>query len=196
MKIREIFEGKIVTFSNLLTVVRIIGGPIMAYLIYKEHVTGDQVFLTYQLICLVIIVISDFFDGFLARLMNQVTKLGQFLDPLADKFAGLITLTFIMLYKGFPLWFYIVALSRELIFVIVSIIIYLRVDFEAKPNVFGKFSTAGLAFSALLYIMAIDYSFRGITLKEFSIFLVILFYILGWILYTKTFIRYYREKKA
>jgi CDP-diacylglycerol--glycerol-3-phosphate 3-phosphatidyltransferase len=196
MKIREIFQDRIVTFSNLLTTVRIIAGPFLGYYIYKESQTGDSKYLMYEIIVVVIIILSDFFDGFLARLMNQVTKLGQYLDPVADKFAGLFAMTFLVLFKGFPLWVYILALAREILTVIAGIILYTRIDIEVKPNWFGKLGAVSLAFAGTVYIVSLDYELWGITLKQFSIFLVVLFYVLGGIMSIKTYARYCLESKA
>lgn len=196
MEIRKIFQDKIFTFSNLLTVMRIIAGPFLGYFIYKESRTGDSVYLLYEIIVVCIIILSDFLDGFLARLMNQVTKLGQFLDPVADKIAGLTAMTFLVLFKGFPLWVYILAMSREVLAVIAGIVLYSRMDVEVKPNIFGKICAVSLAFSGTIYILSLDYELWGVTLKHFSVFLVVLLYVLGGIQYVRTYARYYLEKKA
>jgi CDP-diacylglycerol--glycerol-3-phosphate 3-phosphatidyltransferase len=196
MKIREIFQDRILTFSNLLTIIRIFAGPILGYYIYKESQTGDSKYLMCEVIVVIIIILSDFFDGFLARMMNQVTKLGQYLDPVADKFAGLFAMTFLVLFKGFPLWVFILALTREVLAVIAGIILYTRVDVEVKPNWFGKLSAVSLAFAGTVYILSLDYELWGITLKQFSILLLVLFYVLGGIKYIKTYARYYLESKA
>jgi CDP-diacylglycerol---glycerol-3-phosphate 3-phosphatidyltransferase len=194
MKISEIFEDKIFTFSNFLTVVRIIVAPFLGYCILRESKTGDTEYIYYEVILLAVIIISDFFDGFLARLMNQVTKLGQFLDPLADKFAGIIALTFLVIYKDFPLWVYILAVAREALAVIAGVILFAKKDVEVKPNWFGKLCATSLALAGTLYIFSLDFSYLGISLKQLSVFLVVLFYILGGILYAKTYIRYYVGK--
>lgn len=196
MKIREIFQDKILTFSNLLTTIRIIAGPFLGYYIYKESQTGDSKYLICEITVVVIIILSDFFDGFLARLMNQVSKLGQFLDPVADKLAGLIALTFLMLFKGFPLWVYVLILVREILAVIAGFILYSKKNIEVKPNWFGKMAAVSLAFAGTVYIISLDYELLGITLKHFSIFLVVLFYVLGGIMYIKSYARYCLESKA
>jgi len=196
MKIREIFQDRILTFSNLLTTMRIIAGPFLGYFIYKESQTGDSIYLVYEVIVVAIIILSDFLDGFLARLMNQVSKLGQFLDPVADKFAGLFAMTFLVLFKGFPLWVYILVLAREVLALIAGILLYTRNDVEVRPNWFGKMAAVSIAFAGTVYIISLDYELWGITLKQFSIFLVVLFYVLGGIQYVKTYARYCLESKA
>lgn len=196
MEIRKIFQDKVLTFSNLLTMVRIIAGPILGYFIYKESKSGDSIYLLYELIVVCVIILSDFFDGFLARLMNQVTKLGQFLDPVADKIAALTAMTFLVLFKGFPLWVYVLALTRELLAFIAGVVLYSKMDVEVKPNFFGKLCAVALAFTGTVYIASLDYELWGISLKNFSIFLVVLLYALGGIEYVRTYARYYFEKKA
>ena len=196
MKIREIFEDRIWTFSNFLTLIRIIAAPFLGYFIFLESKTGHPDYICYEIVLLVIIILSDFFDGFLARLMNQVTKLGQFLDPLADKFAGIIALTFLVLYKDFPLWVYILILAREALAVAAGVILFAKKDVDVKPNFFGKLFACCLALVGVAYIFSLDYAFLGITLKQFSIFLVVLFYILGGFQYARTYIRYYIDKKS
>ncbi|OHD68767.1 MAG: hypothetical protein A2W19_10920 [Spirochaetes bacterium RBG_16_49_21] len=173
---------------------RIILAPFLGYFIYKESITGDSIYLACELGIVAAIIISDFFDGFFARMMNQVTKLGQFLDPVADKFAVIIAFTFLVLYKDFPLWIYLLASIREVAAVLIGAVLFSKRDIEVKPNFIGKLGVSSIALAGTVYILSLDYSYRGITLKQFTLFLVVLFYILGGLLYIKTYIRHCFEK--
>ena len=196
MKVREIFQDRIVTVSNLLTLMRIFAAPFLGYFIYKEYQTGDAGYIWYEMGVVVFIILTDFLDGTLARLMNQVSMLGRYMDPIADKFSGLFAMVFLVLYKGFPLWVLVVALTREVLAVAAGVLLYLRDDVQVRPNVFGKMCAVSMAFCGSVYILSLDYSYLGVSLKHFSIFLVILFYGLGGILYIKTYTRQYLDKKA
>ena len=67
--------------SNILTLIRIIIIPIIVLCIYlKNPFFGWTAFI---LFCLASV--TDYFDGYLARMRNEVTNFGTFLDPIADK---------------------------------------------------------------------------------------------------------------
>ena len=67
--------------SNILTLIRIIIIPIIVLCIYlKNPFFGWTAFI---LFC--VASITDYFDGYLARIRNEVTNFGTFLDPIADK---------------------------------------------------------------------------------------------------------------
>ena len=70
-----------VNLSNLLTISRIIVIPIIVICIYmKSPFYG---WIAFILFCLASI--TDYFDGYFARIRNEVSNLGTFLDPIADK---------------------------------------------------------------------------------------------------------------
>ena len=69
------------TLPNLLTLSRILAVPILVFLLWKP--TWWDYGITFVLYCLV--GITDYFDGYLARAQGTVSRLGQFLDPIADK---------------------------------------------------------------------------------------------------------------
>ncbi|MGB5779828.1 CDP-diacylglycerol--glycerol-3-phosphate 3-phosphatidyltransferase [Allopontixanthobacter sediminis] len=70
------------TLPNLLTMSRIVTIPLLVFLLWwPEWRLGYA--LAYGLYCLM--GITDYFDGYLARSNGAVSKLGQFLDPIADK---------------------------------------------------------------------------------------------------------------
>ena len=67
--------------SNILTLIRIIVIPVIVICIYlKDPFFGWTAFF---LFCLASI--TDYFDGYLARIRNEITNFGTFLDPIADK---------------------------------------------------------------------------------------------------------------
>jgi cardiolipin synthase len=69
------------SLPNLLTLSRIFAVPILVFLLWKPAPWDYGI--TFVLYC--IVGITDYFDGYLARAQGQISKLGQFLDPIADK---------------------------------------------------------------------------------------------------------------
>ena len=69
------------TLPNLLTLSRIFAVPILVFLLWRP--TPVDYAVTFVLYC--IVGITDYLDGYLARAQGQISRLGQFLDPIADK---------------------------------------------------------------------------------------------------------------
>ena len=69
------------SLPNLLTLSRILAVPILVFLLWRP--TPIDYAVTFVLYC--IVGITDYFDGYLARANGQISRLGQFLDPIADK---------------------------------------------------------------------------------------------------------------
>jgi CDP-diacylglycerol--glycerol-3-phosphate 3-phosphatidyltransferase len=69
------------TLPNILTLSRIFAVPLLVFLLWKP--SWFDYAITFVLYCLV--GITDYFDGYLARAQGTVSRLGVFLDPIADK---------------------------------------------------------------------------------------------------------------
>ncbi len=69
------------TLPNLLTLSRIFAVPILVFLLWRPAPIDYAI--TFVLYC--VVGITDYFDGYLARAQGQISRLGQFLDPIADK---------------------------------------------------------------------------------------------------------------
>jgi CDP-diacylglycerol--glycerol-3-phosphate 3-phosphatidyltransferase len=179
MKIRDIFQERIFTLSNFLSLSRVLLVPLMGWFMHREQETGSAIYRYYQLAVLLVMMMTDFFDGFLARYLNQQSRLGQFLDPVADKVAVLSVGALLVVYRDYPLWVLSVVVLREAVVVTLATILFTRRDVEVRPNMFGKITVAMMALSGVVYIL----SFHDISwwplLEKGSLFLIILFYILN-----------------
>jgi cardiolipin synthase len=69
------------SLPNLLTLSRILAVPILVFLLWRPAPLDYAI--TFVLYC--IVGITDYFDGYLARAQGRISRLGQFLDPIADK---------------------------------------------------------------------------------------------------------------
>src|ERR687890_2394269 len=69
------------SIPNLLTLSRILAVPILVFLLWRP--TPIDYAVTFVLYC--VVGITDYFDGYLARAQGRISRLGQFLDPIADK---------------------------------------------------------------------------------------------------------------
>ncbi len=87
------------TFPNLLTGLRIVLIPIIVGLFYIPSGWGDI------LACILFAIagITDTLDGYFARRMGQVSRLGAFLDPVADKL--IVATALVLLVSRNPTWY-------------------------------------------------------------------------------------------
>lgn len=96
--------------ANLITILRIILVPFFLVILLTE-MENKEIF---ALIIFVIASISDGIDGYIARKYNQITELGKFLDPLADKLlvsAALLALVYLQIVET---WVAAVIILREI----------------------------------------------------------------------------------
>ena len=87
--------------------------------------------------------ITDFLDGLAARLMRQETRLGAYLDPVADKL--LVFSSYVMLgaIDAMPPWLVVIVVMRDVFILLGFVVIYYLTEekFEARPTLIGKSST-------------------------------------------------------
>jgi cardiolipin synthase (CMP-forming) len=126
-------------FANLLTVFRILLIAPFLYFIYQGRF-GTALLLFF------IASLTDFFDGFVARKFNQQSKLGQMLDPLADKI--LTTASFVVMalphpnFPSIPVWLAVAVIGRDVVILLGSWVVYTLTKFkEFKPTMSGKVNT-------------------------------------------------------
>lgn len=188
MKIRDLFKENIFTVSNFLTILRIAALPFIVYNMNLESITGDSRYSLYALLFFIIVIFSDFFDGLLARSFSQESKLGQFLDPVADKICLIIVGSSLIFYKGLPLWIFTVIIAREIFVVVSAVLLFYKKDVEVKPNIFGKLGVAFMSLTAVLYFISCSYRLLDLLeVKELSAYLTLIFYITGSFLYVKKY---------
>jgi CDP-diacylglycerol--glycerol-3-phosphate 3-phosphatidyltransferase len=89
------------TIPNTLTTLRLLAAPgVPVMFLYFHRPTADWFALT----LFVSAAITDFFDGYLARLWKQESKFGTMLDPIADKAMVVIALVILTGYSGMNPW--------------------------------------------------------------------------------------------
>ncbi len=89
------------TLPNTLTVLRLMAAPGVAVMfLYFQRPWADW----FALVLFVVAAVTDFFDGYLARLWKQESKFGAMLDPIADKAMVIIALLVITGFSGMNPW--------------------------------------------------------------------------------------------
>ncbi|MCX7991056.1 MAG: CDP-alcohol phosphatidyltransferase family protein [Proteobacteria bacterium] len=151
---------------NLITLFRIFLIPFYIYELMIDNFWS-------ALALFIIGSLSDLLDGLLARRLNQVTSLGKFLDPLADKLFFLFSLS-IMSYKNLvPLWFFGILLLRDILVSIGSVIYIDKVGMkEIRPHLTGKLVNFCIFFITLFVL--IDHTYADIS---FYLFYTPLYYV-------------------
>ena len=187
MKIAHLFEGRILTISNLLSVLRVFLVPPMGYCFYLFKQTGDPRYNYLALGVGIVIMLTDYFDGYLARLLKQETMLGRFLDPLADKFTFYITGTLLYWYYGYPLWVILAVLARDIFAIAGGYLIFAKKNIQGTPNRAGKWAVFFMGMSAVAYILAPTVNLYGITLQHASLALLVVCLVVSLVQYLVTY---------
>jgi cardiolipin synthase len=138
---------RVATLPNLLSVVRLLGVPLFLWLVLGPEEDG------WALLVLMLAGFTDWLDGKLARTLNQTSRLGQILDPVADRLYILAVIVGLALRDIIPVWLAVILPLRDLL--LASLVPVLRTrGYSALPVHFlGKAATANLLYAFPLLLL-------------------------------------------
>jgi len=140
-------SSRIVTVPNALSFFRLLLIPVfLVLLLTHEYLMA--------LITLVVSSVTDFVDGFVARKFNQVSRVGQLLDPAADRlfiFSTLIGLA----WGGFvPWWLAGVIIARDVLLIVVGLVLTNHGFGPLPVHHIGKMGTFALLFAMPVLVLS------------------------------------------
>jgi cardiolipin synthase len=138
---------RVLTVPNVLSSLRLVGVPLFLWLILAEH---DG----WALLVLMLSGISDYLDGKIARRFGLVSRLGQLLDPLADRLYILTTLLGLAWRGIIPWWLVAVLLARELLLVGLLGVLKKHGYLALPVHFVGKAATFSLLYAFPLLLLA------------------------------------------
>jgi len=153
-KIRTRVEEKLrpLTLPNFITLLRMAMVPFFVLAVSEKD---------FRLALWIFVVagLTDAFDGFLARRMDMRSRVGAYLDPIADKM--LITVAYIALTvpQGqsvvIPLWLTILALFRDFVIMLVAGVLYMVEGLrDFPPSTLGKATTFSQVLTVAVVLLA------------------------------------------
>ena len=136
------------TTANIITISRICLVPVFIYFLY--NMGNSTLYNILAIVIFLILSLTDFLDGYIARKYNQVTNFGKFLDPLADKI--LITSAMIVLIGLGKMnsVFALIVIAREFLITSLRLIASDNSSVVISASIWGKVKT----FSQIVFIVA------------------------------------------
>ncbi len=121
---------------NFITLIRIVAIPFFLVLL------SSGLYLE-ALIVFIVSGLTDFLDGALARMTNQQTPLGSYLDPVADKLLVMSSFVMLGLIRAIPPWLVVLVVSRDIIILSGYGVFYFLVEerLVVQPSFIGKLNT-------------------------------------------------------
>ncbi len=143
---------RVLNIPNTLTIARIFIVPVFAAsILYEKY--------RYALYLFVAAALTDALDGLMARVADQRTPLGTFLDPLADKFLLVTSFVLFAVYGWIPKWLTITVISRDLIVVVGWLLLYMTThNAKVQPVLLGKAAIVLQVFTLTYVLLQINFT--------------------------------------
>ncbi len=143
-------DGSPLNLANALTALRVVLAPI--FLVH--YVQGDR---PRALAAFAAAAATDVLDGLVARALHQRTRLGAFLDPIADKFLAACALIALAVTGRLPAWLPVLVVARDVAQLLAAAILRgVHRTIPVAPTRIGKYATFALAVTVVL-ALASDY---------------------------------------
>ena len=182
-------QEHILNFANAISISRILLAiPLILLLENKK--------LWKAFIVILLIVLSDFLDGYVARKANVITNFGKLIDPIADKVCMLVVAIYLIIVYKLPfLIFFITLAMRDTFLIIIGVYLILSQEEVFQSNISGKW------FMGISTLMMAFFIFQDpLNIPEYLLWLsyvvsVILF-IISTYEYIIRYLRYFKQLNA
>lgn len=137
------------TIPNALTFIRFLGIPLFIWLAISQKAD------TWAIVVLAIGGATDYFDGKVARALNQESKFGEIADPTIDRLYIVATLVVLYIRDAIPLWVILILLIRDGALAILAFILVLRKVPPLTVTYLGKAATFNLLYAFPFLLLAL-----------------------------------------
>lgn len=144
---RSYDTDRVLTLPNVLSFLRLTGVPLFLWMILGPHADG------WAVILLMFAGFTDWLDGTLARAWNQTSRLGQMLDPVADRLYIGSTLIALALRDVIPWWLVALLVARDLMMVALVPLLKTRGYTSLPVHLIGKAATFCLLYAFPLVLL-------------------------------------------
>ncbi|MGV1007837.1 MAG: CDP-alcohol phosphatidyltransferase family protein [Dermatophilaceae bacterium] len=138
---------RVLTVPNALSALRLVGVPVFLWLI----VVGSD---GWALVVLAVSGFTDYLDGKIARRFHQTSRLGELLDPIADRLYVVCTVAGLAWRQIIPLWLVGLLVLRELVMVALLLRLRSRGQVGLPVNYVGKAATFNLLYAFPILLVA------------------------------------------
>jgi cardiolipin synthase (CMP-forming) len=142
----QVASSKVFTVANAVSVIRLMAIPVFLWLVIEDR-------LLIAFVLLVAAVLTDFVDGMIARRMNEITKLGQFLDPFADRLFIAATVVALAIQDVVPWWFVIAVMLRDALLGVGGLVMARYGAATLPVKWWGKVATFAMLFVLPLFLL-------------------------------------------
>ena len=143
----EVTTDRVLTVPNALSFRRLLGVPLFLWLILGPEADG------WAIVLLVVSGVTDWLDGTIARATGQISRLGQLLDPLADRLYIIATLVGLLLRGIIPWWLVALLLLRDLVLLATVPALRARGLTALPVHFLGKAATFNLLYAFPLLLL-------------------------------------------
>ncbi len=156
----EVQTDRILTIPNALSFARLLGVPVFLWLILGPHADG------WAIVLLLVSGFTDYLDGKIARATGTISRLGQLLDPLADRLYIAATLLGLAIRSIVPWWLVVLLLSRDLVLAVVLVLLKGRGITGLPVHFLGKAATFNLLYAFPLLLLGDGATGAGVTVAD------------------------------
>jgi CDP-diacylglycerol--glycerol-3-phosphate 3-phosphatidyltransferase len=175
-------SDRIITVSNILSLFRLFLSIPLIWALEMDRIVA-------VLIMVFLAVLSDFFDGYLARRAHTITNVGKLLDPIADKFIMMAVMIFLIFdpQRQFPMFFFILLGMRDITVSNLASYLMNRKAVVFESNQTGKWFTSVTALAMILYIL-------HFTLPGFGVLMIAtILMLLSWYQYLRKYLNEFKD---
>lgn len=146
---RELFN-----ISNMLSLFRLLAA--IPLFIFLGNISDGYHYRVIAVVLLLLTASTDFFDGYFARKLGQITELGKIIDPLADKIClGAIVLRLFLIGEISPFFFYII-ITRDLLIFFGGLYVTKKIGKVLPSNMLGKITVTFISIFILAKLLMAD----------------------------------------
>ena len=185
-------QDRILTLANAISISRIFL-TIPLVLIFEDIAYGMTGKLWQAFVLIIIIVLTDFLDGYVARKAEEITNFGKLIDPVADKVCMMVVLIYLIIVYKLPfLLFFLTLAIRDIFLIIIGVYLMFSQEEVFQSNKSGKWFIGISALMMVLFLFKNPLNIPSYILWT-SYLISSLLFVFSTFEYIRKYLRYFKQ---